>query len=82
MQRFVAQGEAAYGAHARTGGPIKTEEDPLDTTPAREFRETMAAIRHLEEAVLGARWTEMIVLRCGASYGPAHRWRQARSSSS
>ena len=30
----------------------------------------MAAIRHLEEAVLGARWTEGIVLRYGAFYGP------------
>ncbi len=30
----------------------------------------MAAIRHLEEAVLGAQWTEGIVLRYGAFYGP------------
>jgi nucleoside-diphosphate-sugar epimerase len=70
VQRFVAQGIAAYGAYARTGAPIKTEEDPLDPTPAREMRETMVAIRHLEEAVLGARWTEGIVLRYGVFYGP------------
>jgi nucleoside-diphosphate-sugar epimerase len=68
--RFVAQGVAAYGAYMRTGGPIKSEEDPVDPTPAREMRETLAAIRHLEEAVLGARWTEGIVLRYGAFYGP------------
>jgi DNA-directed RNA polymerase specialized sigma24 family protein len=30
----------------------------------------VAAIRHLEEAVLGADWTEGIVLRYGAFYGP------------
>jgi nucleoside-diphosphate-sugar epimerase len=30
----------------------------------------LAAIRHLEEAVLGARWTEGIVLRYGGFYGP------------
>ncbi|HEX4623457.1 MAG TPA: NAD-dependent epimerase/dehydratase family protein [Solirubrobacteraceae bacterium] len=30
----------------------------------------MAAIRHLEEAVLGADWSEGIVLRYGAFYGP------------
>ena len=30
----------------------------------------MAAIRHLEQAVLGAEWTEGIVLRYGAFYGP------------
>ena len=69
VRRFVAQ---SYGAwpYARTGGPVKTEEDPLDPSPAREMRETLAAIRHLEEAVLGARWTEGIVLRYGAFYGP------------
>jgi nucleoside-diphosphate-sugar epimerase len=70
VHRFVAQGVGAYGAYARTGGPVKSEEDPLDSTPAREMRETQAAIRHLEEAVLGARWTEGIVLRYGVFYGP------------
>jgi nucleoside-diphosphate-sugar epimerase len=69
-RRFVAQGVAGYGAYARTGGPVKSEEDPLDSTPVREMRETWAAIRHLEEAVLGANWTEGIVLRYGAFYGP------------
>jgi nucleoside-diphosphate-sugar epimerase len=44
--------------------------DPLDPSPAREMRETLAAIRHLEEAVLSARWTEGIVLRYGSFYGP------------
>jgi nucleoside-diphosphate-sugar epimerase len=70
VRRFVAQGVAAYGAYARTGGPIKTEEDPLELSPPREMRETLAAIRHLEEAVLGAQWTEGIVLRYGVFYGP------------
>jgi nucleoside-diphosphate-sugar epimerase len=67
--RFVAQ---SYGAwpYVRTGGPVKSEEDPLDPTPAREMRESLAAIRHLEQAVLGAEWTEGIVLRYGAFYGP------------
>ena len=69
VRRFVAQ---SYGAwfYVRTGGPVKSEEDPLDPTLAREMRETLAAIRHLEEAVLDARWTEGIVLRYGAFYGP------------
>jgi nucleoside-diphosphate-sugar epimerase len=70
VRRFVAQGVAAYGAYARTGGPVKSEEDPLDSAPAREMRETLSAIRHLEESVLGARWTEGIVLRYGVFYGP------------
>ena len=69
VRRFVAQ---SYGAwlYVRTGGPVKSEEDPLDPMLAREMRETLAAIRHLEEAVLDARWTEGIVLRYGAFYGP------------
>jgi nucleoside-diphosphate-sugar epimerase len=67
--RFVVQ---SYGAwwYERTGGPVKNEEDPLDTTPAREMRDSRAAIRHLEQAVLAARWTEGIVLRYGGFYGP------------
>ncbi|MGH3385784.1 MAG: NAD-dependent epimerase/dehydratase family protein [Nocardioidaceae bacterium] len=70
VRRFVAQGIAGYGAYMRTGGPVKSEEDPLDPTPAREMRATLASIHRLEEAVLGARWTEGIVLRYGAFYGP------------
>jgi nucleoside-diphosphate-sugar epimerase len=70
VRRFVAQGVAGYGMYVRSGGPVKSEEDPLDATPARDMRETLAAIRHLEQAVVGADWTEGIVLRYGAFYGP------------
>jgi nucleoside-diphosphate-sugar epimerase len=68
VRRFVAQ--SYFGAYARSGGAVKSEEDPLDPAPARGMRETAAAIRHLEEAVLGALWTEGIVLRYGGFYGP------------
>jgi nucleoside-diphosphate-sugar epimerase len=34
------------------------------------MRETLAALRHLEQVVVGAHWTEGIVLRYGAFYGP------------
>ena len=69
VRRFVAQ---SYGSwwYERTGGPVKSEEDPLDPSPAREMRESAAAIRHLEQAVLSAAWTEGIVLRYGWFYGP------------
>jgi nucleoside-diphosphate-sugar epimerase len=70
VRRFVAQGVAGFGAYERSGGPVKSEEDPLDPAPVREMRETLAAIRHLEQAVVGAEWTEGIVLRYGAFYGP------------
>src|SRR5262245_45202453 len=69
VRRFVAQSNGAF-PYARTGGAVKSEEDPLDPAPARQMRAMVAAIRHLEEAVLGADWTEGIVLRYGAFYGP------------
>src|SRR5215217_4671853 len=68
VRRFVAQ--SYFAAYARTGAAVKSEEDPFDRSPAREMRAMVAAIRHLEEAVLGAEWTEGIVLRYGAFYGP------------
>ena len=69
VRRFVGQ---SYGAwpYARTGGPVKSEEDQFDPSPARAMRKSFAAIHHLETAVLGADWTEGIVLRYGAFYGP------------
>jgi nucleoside-diphosphate-sugar epimerase len=70
VQRFVAQGIAGFGAYARTGGAVKTEEDSLDPSPPRKMRGIHDAIRHLEKAVLGAEWTEGIVLRYGVFYGP------------
>jgi nucleoside-diphosphate-sugar epimerase len=70
VRRFVAQGVAGYGAYARIGDAVKSEEDPLEPKPVREMRETHAAMHHLEEAVLGAQWTEGIVLRYGVFYGP------------
>jgi nucleoside-diphosphate-sugar epimerase len=69
VRRFVAQSYAAW-PYVRSGGPVKTEEDPFDPTPPREMRESLRAIRHLEQAVLGAAWTEGIVLRYGGFYGP------------
>lgn len=69
VRRFVAQSNGAF-TYERTGGPVKDEDDPLDRSPVRQMRPTIAAIEHLETAVLGAAWTEGIVLRYGAFYGP------------
>ncbi|MGH2358571.1 MAG: NAD-dependent epimerase/dehydratase family protein [Candidatus Limnocylindria bacterium] len=68
VRRFVAQSN--YALYARTGGQVKSEEDPVDPSPPGKLREGLAAIRHLEQAVLDARWTEGIVLRYGGFYGP------------
>jgi nucleoside-diphosphate-sugar epimerase len=67
VRRFVVQ---SFPLYARTGGPVKSEEDPLDPAPPPKMRDVLAAIRHLEQAVLDARWTEGIVLRYGGFYGP------------
>jgi nucleoside-diphosphate-sugar epimerase len=69
VKRFVAQSFAGWPA-ARTGAPVTTEDDPFDTEPAEIMRTTLAAIRHVEEAVTAARWTDGIVLRYGGFYGP------------
>jgi nucleoside-diphosphate-sugar epimerase len=69
VRRFVAQSFAGW-PFARTGGPVKTEEDPLDPAPPEAMRGALAAIRHLEDAVTGADWTEGVVLRYGGFYGP------------
>jgi nucleoside-diphosphate-sugar epimerase len=68
-RRFLIQSYAGW-PFARQGGPVKTEEDPLDPTPVGAMRTTLDAIRHLEDAVTGADWTEGIVLRYGGFYGP------------
>jgi nucleoside-diphosphate-sugar epimerase len=68
VKRFVAQSNASL--YARTGGPIKREDAPLDEDPAPEMRQGLEALRHLEAAVTGARWTEGVVLRYGWFYGP------------
>jgi nucleoside-diphosphate-sugar epimerase len=68
-RRFVAQSYAGW-PYAREGGPVKTEDDPLDPTPPKQARQTLEAIRRLESTVTGAEGIEGIVLRYGGFYGP------------
>src|SRR6266540_2315755 len=51
VRRFVAQSFAGW-PYARKGGPIKTEQDPLDPTPVPTMRKTLDAIVHLEQDVV------------------------------
>jgi nucleoside-diphosphate-sugar epimerase len=67
-RRFVVQSYAAW-PYARTGGSVKSEEDPLDPDPPAEQRESLRAIEHLERAVRDAP-LEGLALRYGAFYGP------------
>ena len=68
-RRFVAQSFAGWPS-ARVGGPVKTEDDPLDANPPASVRSSLEAILHLERAVTGAAPVEGIVLRYGGFYGP------------
>ncbi|HYY76935.1 MAG TPA: NAD(P)-dependent oxidoreductase, partial [Gaiellaceae bacterium] len=68
VRRFVAQSFASY-RNAREGGPVKTEEDPLDPSPPANAQQSFAAMAYLEQAV-----TDFggIVLRYGVFYGAAN----------
>jgi nucleoside-diphosphate-sugar epimerase len=71
VRRIVAQSFAPY-RYARDGGPVKTEDDPLDPTPPRNTHRSYAAMAHLEQAVTGFGG---IALRYGAFYGaPDDGW--------
>jgi 2-alkyl-3-oxoalkanoate reductase len=63
--QIVAQSFAPY-RYARVGGPIKTENDPLDQTPPAHTAETYAAMSHVDQAVTAAGG---VALRYGGFYG-------------
>ncbi|MGH4016591.1 MAG: NAD-dependent epimerase/dehydratase family protein [Pseudonocardiaceae bacterium] len=66
VPHFVAQGYASWNG-IRTGGWVKTEEDPLDPEEGTAARTAAAAMRHLEDVVVRAGGA---VLRYGGLYGP------------
>ena len=69
VRRFVAQSVAVFSRYAREGGPVKTEDDPVETATPASFRQSADALDHLEQAVTGFGG---IVLRYGAFYGAAN----------
>jgi 2-alkyl-3-oxoalkanoate reductase len=66
-RRVIAQ--SYIGVNARSGAPVKTEEDPLDSQPVPSAARTLAALTHVEKTVPHAA-PEGIVLRYGSFYGP------------
>ncbi len=68
VRRFVAQSFASY-RYAREGGPVKTEDDPLDPTPPANAVESWAAMDDLDRTVTEAGG---IILRYGVFYGAAN----------
>jgi nucleoside-diphosphate-sugar epimerase len=64
--KFLAQSYAGW-PYAREGAMVKDEEAPLDPEPVSTAKESIAAIGHVEDAVVGSNG---IVLRYGGFYGP------------
>jgi nucleoside-diphosphate-sugar epimerase len=63
--RLVAQSNANH-RYDRKGGPVNSEDDPLDPNPVAAMRESAAAMDYVEKAVTGAGG---IALRYGIFYG-------------
>jgi nucleoside-diphosphate-sugar epimerase len=68
-RRFIVQSFAGW-PYERTGGPVKTEDDPLQQRPPKSVSQTLGAIRYLEDTVTGADAIEGLALRYGGFYGP------------
>src|SRR5438046_1860714 len=68
VTRFVAQSFASY-RYVREGGPVKSEDDPLDPTPPANAKQSFAAMGYVDRTV-----TDFggIVLRYGGFYGAAN----------
>ncbi|MEV3922248.1 NAD-dependent epimerase/dehydratase family protein [Actinomadura coerulea] len=68
VARFVAQSNAMW--MERTGGPVADEDGRIEPDPPADIARSVAALRHLEEAVTGITWGDGIALRYGGFYGP------------
>jgi 2-alkyl-3-oxoalkanoate reductase len=67
-RRVVAQSYTGW-TNERSGGPVKTEDDPFDSRLVPSAARTLAAIKHVETTV-PLQVPEGIVLRYGSFYGP------------
>ena len=68
-RRVIAQSYAGPGPDRRSGGALKTEEDPLDLRPIGSAVQGPAAIAYVDKTV-PAQAPEGVVLRYGGFYGP------------
>ena len=68
VRRFLVQGAAYW--YAPSGGPVKTEADPLYLDAPPPIGSAVETIKFVEDAVLSADGLEGVVLRYGFFYGP------------
>lgn len=69
VSRFIAQSYTGW-TNAREGTGLADETTPVDPKPAREARESLEAMRWIEDAVPAATDLDGLVLRYGGFYGP------------
>jgi nucleoside-diphosphate-sugar epimerase len=68
-RRFVAQSFGAFRL-SRTGGPVQSEDEPIDPGPGGLAQPGLDALLYLERAVTTIDWGEGLALRYGGLYGP------------
>lgn len=68
VRRFLVQGAAYW--YALSGGPVKTEADPLYLDAPPPIGPAVETIKFVEDAVLSADGLDGVVLRYGFFYGP------------
>ena len=68
-RRFVAQSFGAF-RWASAGGPVLTEDEPLDPNPPAALATAQEGYSYLEQVVTTIDWGEGLALRYGGFYGP------------
>jgi nucleoside-diphosphate-sugar epimerase len=69
VRRLVAQSYTGW-PNARSGAPVKSEHDPLESSLPAGQRTSLEAIRYLERTVVDAAPLTGLALRYGSLYGP------------
>ena len=69
VRRVIAQSFGNWN-YQRSGSALKAEQDSFDPDPPKNQRKTLAAIRYVEDAVVGTKDFEGTALRYGNFYGP------------
>ncbi len=68
-KRFIAQSYTGW-PNERTGSLVKDEADPLDSHPTKASRQTLDAIKYVEQVVTSSPDLHGTALRYGTFYGP------------
>ncbi len=68
-RRLVAQSFGAF-RFARVGGPVLTEDDPVQSDGSGIAQPGIEAMNYLERAVTSVDWGDGLALRYGGFYGP------------